>query len=56
MELGSLNYRKMNDTNVCIKAFTVRLNTTVSAASVTTQYNGGKYLTVTLMDSKMRQK
>lgn len=54
MELGSLSYRKMNDTNVCIKAFTVRLNTTVSAASVTTQYNGGKYLTVTLMDSKMR--
>jgi hypothetical protein len=54
MELGSLSYKKMNDTNVCIKAFTSKLNTTIVAGSVTTVYNGGKYLTVTLTDSKNR--
>jgi C1A family cysteine protease len=54
MELGSLSYKKMNDTNVCIKAFTSKLNTTIVAGSVTTVYNGRKYLTVTLTDSKNR--
>ena len=54
MELGSLSYKKMNNTNVCIKAFTVKLTTSLVANAVPTVYNGGKYLTVTLKDSKNR--
>ena len=54
MELGNLSYKKMNNTNVCIKVFTVKLNTTLVANAVTCVYNGGKYLTVILKDSKNR--
>ncbi len=52
MELGSLVYKQMNDTNVCLKAFTVKLNTKLVASAVTTVYNGGKYLIITLKDSQ----
>lgn len=54
MELGSLSYMKMNNTNVCLKAFTVKLDTRIVANAVTAVYNGGKYLTATLKDSKNR--
>ena len=54
MELGSLSYRKMNNTNVCLKAFTVKLDTEIVAGALTCVYNGGKYLTATLKDSKNR--